>query len=700
MSQRAPENLSKTGATGYSVRVAIIIGFVLSLSMAFFDITKSILSEPSGLSSFLLVLPPLAAIAIVLFLIYAILWFFVVSPLVYFFKLEPVPLAISFAFFLANAFILSLVHILPKILWSKDLDLLPILTLVISSLLISIIAYIAIKYIIHISNYRNTLLILSLALPFLFAETMVLVWLHVYLIESFLSVQSLLLNVGYILIVLLTLGLFYYRSQPFPIMKLLTVFMVLVVLSPLLTLFTVKLFKDSSQGFKDSNHRIKHVILITVDTLRADVLSSYKSKQSVFTPNIDQLAKDGILFKKAISPAPWTLPSFASIMTGLSPSVHMATKRESKLPDNLQTLAEYMYDANYYTAAIGYNWYLSPNFNISQGFIEYNFFPKSMGNTFGSQILKLFPNDFFNLFLTEASTRDLTKLAVKWLESNHEEDFFLWLHYYDPHVPYIPPADYLPKGEPPPAIGRRFAKQSEVRGGYFVPSFAEREWIRKLYEGEVRYVDENIGELITTLKRLNLYDESLIVFTSDHGEEFWEHDSYEHGHTLYNEVLQVPLLIKLPVSASRGQVDTVVSTQSVMPTVLDLCGINYDSGRFSADSLSTLWGSNTGSFNEQPIISTGLLYYEDRESVIFDGLKYIHFLLTDREELYDLTRDPSEQTSVVRLSPEKADRAREILGKHKKIAIRLREHYRTGNVEKVKLDKKATQDLKSLGYIQ
>ncbi|HSE82996.1 MAG TPA: hypothetical protein VLB01_00440, partial [Thermodesulfobacteriota bacterium] len=145
MSRKTSEEVSKKGAAGYSARIAIIIGFVLSLSMGSLDITKSLLSEPSGLSSFLLVLPPLAVTTIVLFLIYATLWFFVVSPLGYFFKLEFVPLAVSFAFFLASSFILSLTYIPPKTLWSEGLApfLLPIFTLTISSLLISIVAYFA-----------------------------------------------------------------------------------------------------------------------------------------------------------------------------------------------------------------------------------------------------------------------------------------------------------------------------------------------------------------------------------------------------------------------------------------------------------------------------------------------------------------------------------------------------------------------------
>jgi len=385
-------------------------------------------------------------------------------------------------------------------------------------------------------------------------------------------------------------------------------------------------------------------------------------------------------------------------MTGLSPSVHMTIRRGSKLQDRLLTLAEYMLDAGYFTAAIGSNPGLSSWRNISQGFIEYNFFPKPLiSSSFGARILgRLLPKQF----RSEASTHDLTELACSWLKENHNKDFFLWLHYFDPHLPYAPPPDFIKKSAPPPAIGTSFSKMKDVRGGYFVPSLAEREWIRELYRSEVRYVDKSFGTLLDTLKRLELYDESLIIFTSDHGEEFWEHGGFEHGHTLYNEVLWVPLMIKLPLSASRGEIDKLVTTESIMPTILDICRIDYDSNYLSARSLSTLWEMNPNVFEEKPIVSTGVIYYEDRESVLFEGLKYIRSLLTNHEELYDLARDHKEQTCNLSSFTDKVQRARSILREHSERAKRLREHFGIINTEEVRLDNETIRKLKSLGYIQ
>jgi arylsulfatase A-like enzyme len=307
---------------------------------------------------------------------------------------------------------------------------------------------------------------------------------------------------------------------------------------------------------------------------------------------------------------------------------------------------------------------------------------------------------YFRSYVSDASTRDLTRLAIAWLKSNRDEDFFLWLHYYDPHVPYGPPRKFLPKGEPPPRIGKFFAKHNEVRDKKFIPSPAEKEWIKKLYEGEVRYVDDSIGYFLDALKRLNIYDESLIVFGSDHGEEFWEHNGYEHGHALYNEVLQVPLIIKLPGSASNGRVDTWVSTERITPTILDIIGIQYDRNYLSDGSLSPLWSENKVQLNGQSIISKGTLYFQEQESVIFGDMKYIRFLGSGREELYNLANDSAEKTSLFGSSTQMLQQARNLLKKHKMAAGLLVQLYKIGEVEKAEIDKATTEKLKSLGYIQ
>ena len=244
-----------------------------------------------------------------------------------------------------------------------------------------------------------------------------------------------------------------------------------------------------------------------------------------------------------------------------------------------------MREAGYRTAATGDNSLLKPAHNLTQGFEDYNFFPKrSMGGSFGAVLLET-----RRRFQPEVSTEGLTDLFADGVRANRKNDFFLWFHYYDPHGPYAPPPRFLPEESPEPGVGTHFDRSKEVRGGQFVPSLQERDWIRKLYESEVRYVDQSIGKLLVILDQLELYRDSLIIFTSDHGEEFWEHAGLGHGHSLHDELLWVPLIIKLPQEASRGQISTPVDTTSLTPTVLELCGISCRADGFSAGSLVSLW---------------------------------------------------------------------------------------------------------------
>jgi arylsulfatase A-like enzyme len=681
-----------------SVRAVAIIGLVFAISMGFIDISISVFSRPSGLSDFLSVFPPLVVSIVFFFLAYSILFFLVAMSLWRFLRPDPISLALSLTLFLVAYYVLGLIKVLPGIFQPGDLIRLsvPILTLGIVSLLFSIVSYPVIS-LIRGSRLRNGILVFALSLPFLASETMVFVWFYVYRIRSFFSVESLLLNTGFISLVFSTLVLFYSMDRT-TVIRLLMAFMIAVALGPLLTLVAPKGSRIQFKGLDETKHGIKSVVLITVDTLRADAISSYDGKNEVHTPNIDLLARDGVLFTNAFSPSSWTLPSVSSIMTGLSPLVHVTTKTTSRLPDSLKTLAEYMLRDGYLTVAIGYNPLLLPEFNLSQGFIEYDFFPRAIGRTMGPLLLKLLSKRFFNPFMPYGSTGDLTRLAIGWLRSNRERDFFLWIHYYDPHGPYTPPAEYIPRETPPPDT---IALLSEGGVGRFSPPFELRKWVKGLYRGEVRYVDENIGRVIGALKSLGLYDRSLIVLTSDHGEEFWEHGGVDHGRTLYNEVIRVPLIIKPPRSFGiSGRVNTGVTTQGVMPTVLDLCGIDYERGYLGIGSLSPLLKGDRISFGERPIMSTGLLYGEDMESVIFDGFKYIRSIVTGREELYDLSRDPGELFSILHLLPEKVRMARDILMEDRKIAEKLKEHYNVKKTERVRFDEETAEKLKALGYIR
>ena len=268
-------------------------------------------------------------------------------------------------------------------------------------------------------------------------------------------------------------------------------------------------FQADRSGFVESIHPLRHVILITIDTLRRDALSCH-NPQTAQTPHIDAFADDLVVFTAAYSSSPWTLPSITSIMTGLPTLGHLVQEPRSRVAEEFPTLAEYMRDAGYVTAAVVENVFLGPRWNLKKGFLDYDHFPKPWpGDALGCRLL-----DYF--FLSKyrgGGTRNLTRLARHWIEQNRQRDFFLWIHLIDPHVPYDPPRRFLPDILPAGSIGYRFAGPADVRGGMRL-SADERSWIRQLYLAETQFVDQNVGSFLDALKDLNLYDDALIILTS------------------------------------------------------------------------------------------------------------------------------------------------------------------------------------------
>lgn len=441
----------------------------------------------------------------------------------------------------------------------------------------------------------------------------------------------------------------------------------------------------------------KHILLITVDTLRADVLSCY-GPDGTPTPNIDALAKDGIVFRRAQSPASWTLPSMATLMTGLSPAAHTATTMNSRLPVEAKTLAEYLAEAGYYTGAVGRNPYLRPARRIGQGFLDYEIYPKSWpGRSFGTRIIHRLDPGFYKV---KGSTTDIRAQAVQWLEKHHERDFFFWSHFLDPHEPYEPPADYYPPGEPPGRIPRNAIDFIQIRKGLFNPSEEQQEWARKLYLAELRYVDDNIGLLIDWLKRLDLYDDALIIFTSDHGEEFWDHGACGHGHSLHREVINVPLIIKLPQSSVKTTVNRFVSNGSLLATTLDLAGVDYDPKWLSSGSLVPAWQPGAADLPAASVVSTGILFGQQQEAVLFDRYKFTRKIKSGKQELYDLEADPRERRSIAESQPNAVGKAMKYLLEYHERSIRLRREYGIGAEAGMELDAETLEHLKSLGYIE
>ena len=287
-----------------------------------------------------------------------------------------------------------------------------------------------------------------------------------------------------------------------------------------------------------------NILLIGVDTLRADHLGCYGSSAGL-TPAIDALARDSVLYEQAISQASWTRASFASIFSSMFPSSHQAFRKSDVLSDEVTTLAEVLSDAGYTTAARINNTNLTARFGFQQGFEDFRFlapyYPfEATETTYFLVLYDLMRRYVFEGMLAddrEVTTyyhdgRDITDEAIGYLGEHRSDRFFLFVHYMDPHDPYFSH----------PYTGRAVAR---IDGEYPDPSMAEE--IRALYGEEVRYLDYQLARLFNYLQQENMFNETLIVLVSDHGEEFYEHEGWWHGTTLYEEQIHVPLIVKYPL---------------------------------------------------------------------------------------------------------------------------------------------------------
>lgn len=543
---------------------------------------------------------------------------------------------------------------------------------------------------------------LLLAAPVVVLETLLIVWLtkplgtiKLWSVKSLLvnafSSWALPINIVYFFAIGVTLVLFVrsgVRRKTWKFVVFLSLLLMVVgVILPIVHAGIGIARRSNSQ----EQHSIRKVILIVIDALRADSLSCYGS-ECVSTPNIDALGADGILFERAYSSSSWTVPSVSSILTGVSPWTHQVLNSRYSIPEKCETFAERMKEAGYLTGAIGHNPHLHKN-GYQQGFVYYDFYSKSGGLPLDRILWLVWPERFSLV----SSTSRLTKLAQELMEKWTNKDTFLWLHYFDPHNPYTPPSEYLGNQKQIVPMKNRMEELKMIKRKTL--TVLEKERFRKLYEGEVRYVDAEVGELLNYLKSQGLYENSLIVLTSDHGEEFWEHGGYYHGRTLYNESLRVPLIIKLPNSEVKGRVSEAVSNECILPTVLELCRIGYDSAGMSGDSLSHLWSGESMDERQKALFSKAPHGDRNCEMVLFENRKYIRWPSSGKEEFYDLEKDPHELENLFEQKKQEVVQAKKLLREWAEDAERIRKYYGFQVAEKVELDAQTLKQLRTLGYV-
>ncbi|MDP6932745.1 MAG: sulfatase-like hydrolase/transferase [Myxococcota bacterium] len=386
-----------------------------------------------------------------------------------------------------------------------------------------------------------------------------------------------------------------------------------------------------------------NILLVLVDALRADQLGSYGAARHGISPNLDALARDGLVFEQAFSPASWTRPSVATLLSGVAPSSHTCDAKGDVLPDGVVSLAEVLAEHGYVTGALPNNIHVSRSFNFQQGFDYFSFqAPEHLFGVTESASRLMLVHGLGRLWdrvfgASGSVTRYYQPAEVvldearAFIEANGEQRWFLWAHLMKPHDPYFAhPYDgtaYARSEDPDPDVG----------------SLPER---LATYQGEIQHLDEQLGVFLDHLRRQGLYEDMLIVVVSDHGEEFREHGGWWHGTTLYDEQVHVPMLVKLPGGKKAGaRVARQVRLLDLAPTVVNQVEVPLPEVWQGADLLQDDGG------DERVVLLENQLAGVFLNGVRAQGWKLIQQDTREQggpatEELYDLGGDPREQRDL------------------------------------------------------
>ena len=385
-----------------------------------------------------------------------------------------------------------------------------------------------------------------------------------------------------------------------------------------------------------TDDRPLNLVLIGVDTLRPDHLGCYGYDRAT-SPNTDRLAGEGVLFENVVSQAPWTLPSFATVFTSLYPDQHGAFEVRKSLGTTFPTLGELLREEGYVTGAVINAPYLKPKFKVDRGF-----------DTYMPPTGRIAPGT--------------TIEALRWIDKNRDRPFFMFVHYFDPHLPYSPPAPYDTLFDPDytgPLDRWSFdlSQFPDVKTTDFeaMRTLGPADWdhIRALYDGEIAFTDEAVGRLLEGLKERGLAKNTLIVFLSDHGEEFFEHEGFEHGHTLYDELLRVPLIFSLPGRLPEGvRVSRQVRLVDIAPTIMDLLGLRPDPDFEGVSLKSLLTGEGSVTANSGTLLPPEIAYAEAtiygryQKSITAYPWKLIYDMVSGERRCFNLAEDPGEYNDI------------------------------------------------------
>ena len=446
---------------------------------------------------------------------------------------------------------------------------------------------------------------------------------------------------------------------------------------------------------------VSQIILIVVDALRADHLSIYNNKE-FRSKNLEMISGDSVVFEQCVAPSSWTLPSHASLFTGLYVSGHKCEYLVGwpMLSKNYKTLAEILREHGYQTAAVVSNFgWLNPKFNINRGFQTYN----CISNIGIQQYLAFrpvlvafsyFTNRYSKSIIGYRSADDINKEAISIVNKIHKVPFFLFLNYMDTHSPYCPPSPYDNM-----FLNKTFTQFYRLKQ-YFLRRYEKHDkstwdsYLQSQYDGEIAYLDYELGNLFAYLKRIGIYDSSLIIVTSDHGDLLGEHGLYEHHGDLYEGVAKVPLIIKFPFSKKVGRVKKLINLTDVFPTLLSICDIPIP---------NNISGEAYGG-NFSPVSELYSYYIGEHKAIYVGKYKYMEYSYIQGQvnkeikspELYDLEKDPDEKENLAEKLPEI------VSAMHAKLQNWKNSRKQNGTVlvDKSPLSEDIKKDLRALGYVQ
>jgi len=400
-----------------------------------------------------------------------------------------------------------------------------------------------------------------------------------------------------------------------------------------------------------------NVILMTLDTTRADHLACY-GYPDVRTPRIDTLARQGVLFEQAATNSPLTLPAHCSILTGMYPTYHgVRINGNTALNEQQVTIAEVLSTRGYQCGAFMGAFVLDGRWGLKQGFHHYD-------DQFDLKKYK-----HIDLGAVQRPGNEVMDAALDWLEEQKKSPFFAWIHFYDPHTPYEPPEPYLSEYSP--------------RG------------LSGLYDGEIAYMDEQIGRCVDWLEANGLDESTILVLVGDHGEGLGSHGEGTHGYFIYDYAIHVPLIIMTPFEELQGvRVPSQARIIDVFPTLLEMTAITPPGETQGRSLLPAMFRPQKKEerFAYAESMSPNLQFgWSSIHSLRTTQYKYID---TPKAELFDLTQDPGEQTNLLQRYP---DIAREM----KDTLARLMEETSQGapTPQAANLDKETIEKLSALGYI-